>query len=269
MKKLLQKLGIELIRRKTFVNLVDRSREYEHLSSVLEFFQHIDSKKINFLLKLAKPSKAQIHQDLFVLAVLDLKREGFFVEFGATNGKELSNTWLLEKELGWKGILAEPGRGWHGELSDNRNCFISDKCVWKVTGETLLFNEASVGGFSTINTFSNVDRHSEARQLGTKYQVQTISLTDLLDFYDAPGQIDYLSIDTEGSEFDILSTFDFSQREISMITVEHNNTENRQKIYDLLSKFGYERVLTDLSKFDDWYVKPYLLENIRTSFPNC
>ena len=53
--------------------------------------------------------KSQIYQDIFVLYTLNWKRNGFFVEFGATNGFDLSNSYLLEKDFGWKGILCEPG----------------------------------------------------------------------------------------------------------------------------------------------------------------
>jgi hypothetical protein len=62
------------------------------------------------LASLLEKSKSQLKQDLFVLAELDFKSNGFFVEFGATNGIDLSNTHLLENEFGWGGILAEPAK---------------------------------------------------------------------------------------------------------------------------------------------------------------
>ena len=52
--------------------------------------------------------------------------------------------------------------------------------------------------------------------------VETISLNDLLDFYNAPKLIDYISIDTEGSELDIIQNFDFKKRTINIISIEHN-----------------------------------------------
>ena len=77
---------------------------------------------------------------------------------------------------------------------------------------------------------------------------------DLLRKYDAPYRIDYLSIDTEGSEYEILKAFDFNAYRISIITCEHNFTDDRQKIYDLLTSQGYKRRYQDLSSVDDWYV---------------
>ena len=77
----------------------------------------------------------------------------------------------------------------------------------------------------------------------------------ILDFYDAPELIDYMSIDTEGSEFDIIKKFDFSKRKIKIISIEHNyHPKNRKNIYKKLTSEGYKRIFEDISKFDDWYI---------------
>jgi len=73
--------------------------------------------------------------------------------------------------------------------------------------------------------------------------------------HQAPKEIDYLSIDTEDSEYDILTNFHFSEYKIKVITVEHNFTAMREKIYDLLTRNGYERKYENLSRWDDWYIK--------------
>ena len=204
---------------------------------------------------LLSKSKSQLKQDLFVLSQLHNKRNGFFVEFGATNGIDLSNTYLLEKEYEWKGILAEPAKCWHEDLKKNRNCHIENYCVWKDSVSILSFNEVDVAELSTINDFSSSDGHRETRNHGKTYDVQSISLNDLLRKYNAPREIDYLSIDTEGSEFEILSNFNFSEYSFNVITCEHNYTPMREKIFDLLTEKGYTRVHQNLSQFDDWYIK--------------
>jgi len=77
-------------------------------------------------------SKSQLGQDLLAIGVSHARRGngGFFVEFGATNGVDLSNTFMLEKELGWTGILSEPGKIWFQDLSESRNAKIVTKAVW-------------------------------------------------------------------------------------------------------------------------------------------
>ena len=76
-----------------------------------------------------------------------------------------------------------------------------------------------------------------------------------LDKYEINKKIDYLSIDTEGTEYEILSSLDFNKYDISIMSVEHNYTTNREKIYNLLIDNNYTRVQEKFSKFDDWYIK--------------
>jgi hypothetical protein len=86
------------------------------------------------------------------------------------------------------------------------------------------------------------------------YQVETITLQQLLINANAPKQIDFLSIDTEGSEFEILSKFPFEEYFFKFITVEHNNSENRGKLKDLMNSKGYFEILPEFSGGDWWFV---------------
>lgn len=210
---------------------------------------------ISYCLKNQHRSNSQLFQDLFVLYFSKELERGFFIEFGVCDGLRLSNTLLLEASYNWRGIVAEPAKCWHERLMRNRRAIISTDCVWSESGKTLSFNETSEAELSTVNEFSDRDGHSATRKSGSQYDVQTISLNDLLKKNNAPKIIDYLSIDTEGSEFSILNTFDFSYYEIRLITVEHNFTPDREKIHDLLTSKGYVRKFTQISAFDDWYVK--------------
>jgi FkbM family methyltransferase len=252
---ILEKFDVRLVRKQTFDNLMKNQARFR----AYEMAQLIEERHFLQFLENIPYSKSQLSQDLFVLSELDFKRDGFFVEFGATNGIDLSNTYLMEKRFGWSGILAEPARLWHDGLGKNRSAAIEYDCVWSESGERLTFNEVHdelhQGELSTIDKFSGADRHKSARADGKKYEVTTISLSDLLDKHEAPKVIDYLSIDTEGSEFEILKAFDFNRYDIKIISCEHNHTPLRQKILELLSGYGYERKFTNFSLFDDWYVR--------------
>ena len=245
-----------LVRKSSYEKLLsnaNRFRDYE-LSSL------IDEKYFADYFANLKFSKSQLRQDLFVLSECEFKENGFFIEFGATDGVDLSNSHILEKKFKWNGILAEPAKIWHSALVQNRNVAIETDCVWRETGETLLFNEVNDekhnGELSTIDSFTNVDGHAKSRNSASnKYEVKTISLEDMLQKHNAPQKIDYLSIDTEGSEFEILNSFNFDKYDIKIITCEHNYTPMREKIYSLLSKNGYERKYSEFSAFDDWYVR--------------
>jgi FkbM family methyltransferase len=202
----------------------------------------------------SRHSKAQLRQDVFVLMETGFKRGGYFVEFGAADGVHLSNTWLLEKEYHWRGILAEPARVWHNELRVNRSAKIDTECVFSTTGHQIEFNMTDIPELSTIAKFSSTDGHANSRKSGSIYMVPTISLDNLLERHGAPNEIDYLSIDTEGSEFVILKDFPFQKWKIRIITVEHNYSVARNSIKDLLYFNGYKRKFEGLSKWDDWYV---------------
>jgi FkbM family methyltransferase len=199
-------------------------------------------------------SKSQLSQDLFVLQCLNFKKGGFFVEFGATDGKSLSNSYLLEKEYAWKGILAEPAKTWHQKLKENRSCIIETKCIWNKSGTILPFIETNQAELSTITYYSDSDFQYKKRKNKIAYEVETLSLNDLLLIHGAPTEIDYLSVDTEGSESEILQAFDFSKYKINVLTVEHNYTPQRQKIFDLLTSSGFRRVFETITLFDDWYI---------------
>ncbi|RAK59960.1 methyltransferase [Phenylobacterium hankyongense] len=212
---------------------------------------------INFCLVNLTRSKSQFLQDLWVAYELKSRKNGFFVEFGGADGIKFSNSYFLETELGWNGVVAEPARVWHPAIRNNRACFVDNRCVWTQSGQSLTFNQPPIAAHSTIDSYSDSDVHADTRKDGQRYEVETISLNDLLQFWGAPRRIDYLSIDTEGSELDILQAFDFATYDVRLITVEHNHSDKRQPLFELLTSKGFRRKFEKLSGVDDWYVKTY------------
>lgn len=200
-------------------------------------------------------SRSQIFQDLWISYELGEKRGGFFVEFGATNGVTNSNTWLLEKEYGWQGILAEPNPFWHDALTQNRNSRKDRRCVSSSSGKKVRFlaTNAVDPELSGVAEFASGDHFAAVRSEGEEIEVETVSLNQLLADCNAPRRIDYMSIDTEGSEYDILRSFDFSQYTIDLLTVEQNR-QTEAAIEGLLTKHGYKRVFAEFSQWDGWYV---------------
>jgi FkbM family methyltransferase len=204
--------------------------------------------------------RGQMAQDF--LAYILFGRNGFFVEFGASDGDVLSNSRALEA-LGWKGILAEPGRQWHDLLKANRpSSMLSFDCVWSDTGSSVTFYEMDNLHLSNTQGQSNSPNRSQQtkNRVTSSYQVQTVCLHDLLTQFGAPEFVEYISMDTEGSEFQILEAFPFDKWTFGLLTVEHNFSLERQHICDLLQGHGYVRVLMEKSGVDDWYVHSSILE---------
>ena len=247
---------------------LNRNRSFERFDDV-DLFRLMSAESAIKAAALLPKTAAQLRQDILVAAATGFRRGGYFVEFGATDGVYLSNTLLLERELGWTGILAEPARAWHERLKRERHAQIDTRCVFSETGQYVAFREVAADhALSTIVDFTNSDLHHVSRIAGDDYEVETISLIDLLGYHNAPRRIDYLSLDTEGSEYAILKGFDFSKYEFCIITCEHNYTSVRNDILKLLSAHGYQRVLNRISYFDDWYVHRSQLGVLAEAMPD-
>ena len=198
-------------------------------------------------------SYSQIGQDVEVVQFYNKKKNGFFVEIGASDGINYSNTYLLETTYNWRGICAEPLPDKFEILKKNRpNSICTNKAVYNKSGLQVLFDIANNSDLLSGIT-QNIDCHANAVNANkTQIQVSTISLNDLLEKSNAPWFIEYLSLDTEGSELEILKSFNFNKYIFGLIDVEHNFVEPRRtKIYELLKSNGYQYIRQN--QFDDCY----------------
>jgi FkbM family methyltransferase len=253
LKKLFNLFGLGLIRSTELVDLRSKSAEIDKLQFDINFLVNIDSGLREIFLKVHSSLNSDLRQDFMALNLSGMKKNGYFVEIGAADGLFASNTLTLEKNYGWKGILVEPAKSWHKNLRKNRSCTISTLVVSNRSGEQVDFYEAEATNLSTIEEYINFDSGALHRKKFKKYKVESISLLDLLTINKAPTLIDYLSVDTEGSEFLILRDFDFSRFRFKFISVEHNYNPNRGKINELLTGNGYEQIYENISQYDDWY----------------
>jgi hypothetical protein len=201
----------------------------------------------NFILKNHKKSNSQIFQDLFVLYYTKNKKNGFFIEIGGGNGFDLSNTYLLEKKFKWHGIICEPNK----KLQKNILNLRSAKLIKEpITGKCL----------KNINFYENTDLYQSSIIKTNNFEEvikkNSLCLNHLLKDFKSNKVIDYISIDTEGNEVEILKNFNFKKFEVKIFTVEHNfNKINRKEILRIMKKNKYTRVHENISYMDDWYIK--------------
>jgi FkbM family methyltransferase len=198
-------------------------------------------------------SFSQLGQDLEVVKVYKERKNGFFVEVGASDGIELSNTYLLEKAYGWKGVCCEPIPKRFEKLVENRpNSKCLNRAVYSESWLTVTFDIAN--NYDLLSGITeHIDSHKPKVDANkTSIKVQTISLLDVLDQTNAPSFIEYMSLDTEGSELEILKSFDFGKYTFGLIDVEHNFIEPRRtEIKNLLLSKGY--IYKGQNKWDDMY----------------
>ncbi len=201
-------------------------------------------------------------QDRFVLGVLGGLRNGFFLDSGASDGVRGSNSELLEREYGWRGICVEPNRKLYEKLVGNRSCVCLNCCLYDREGEVEFLEAAEVYGgivqeydpaFRSFAEAQAAERRPEAadRQPVIK-MARTIG--SILEEHRAPRVIDYWSLDTEGSELAILRSFPFDEYRVRVLTVEHNYSSAREEIAALLARRGLHRVRS--LGIDDCYVWP-------------
>ena len=185
---------------------------------------------------------SQLDQEKWVLETLGFKRDGYFVEIGAHDGVELSNTFTLEESFGWNGICVEPNPDSFEKLQQNRSCNLDSSPVFSLSNITLPFytHEADPMLSGVALTGQVVDHDNDDQIMQAQHQLKTITLNDLLDKHGAPKTIDYISIDVEGVELHVISGFDFSY-DVRCWTIElHDREEDWFAVQLVFSDRGYK-----------------------------
>ena len=247
------------------INVLDQAFKQNVL---VENNQNLLSNFINSI-RDKKDIKSQLYQDMFASFVIGDKFDKTFFEFGATNGIDLSNSYTLEKYLNWEGSLSEPSPQWHDELKKNRpHANITSKCIWSESDKELNFFVSDFGVLSSLEDFKESDKismpgNTQARlKSGKNIIVKTISLNDIIEKHFNSKAPSYISIDTEGSEYEILKNFNFKKYRPLVFTIEHNFTELQLKIDELMYLNEYIRVFKPLTAFDAWYVTKDIFNEI-------
>ena len=193
---------------------------------------------------------SQLGQDLFVLDYFKNAKGLYFVDVGANDGITLSNTYLLEKDFEWKGVCIEPDPEVYKKLVENRTCHTVNKPVYNASDVEVQFQIRQDSMLSGISEYLKRHTTQPNKELTL---IKTKTLTDILDEAKAPRHIQYLSLDTEGSEYEILKGLDFSKYSFEIIDVEHNYVEpTRSDIRNILEKNGYK--YHSENKWDDRYL---------------
>ena len=189
---------------------------------------------------------SQLGQDDKCLSYFNHKKNGFFVDIGAHDGIDLSNTYKLEKDYEWTGICVEPLTRPFNECKMNRpNSICINKCIFNKNG-FVPFEEKPEkdGSWDMISGICDENNKTCDKEC--------ITFTKLLEDNNAPSIIDFLSIDTEGSELEILKSLDHNKFKFQYITCEHNYKPLRKDIKDYLENNGY--LFHEENNWDDIYI---------------
>ena len=168
-------------------------------------------------------------QDMLVYELLGKKDNGIFIDIGANDGLTISNTYFLEKNCDWSGIAIEPIPSIFEKLKSNRSCDVIHGCVTPKSGKAKFLE--LVGGLNMLSTLSFNNTGLTARRLRknakrsnstiNEIDVECYTLHSLAEKYNLK-YVDFLSIDTEGGELEILKSINFDKLPVKIISVENN-----------------------------------------------
>ena len=174
--------------------------------------------------QLARPQKtdvSQVGQSTFVDKLLSGRRNGFFVECGAADGETYSNSLFFELERNWTGLLIEANEGYHRALLDvNRRAYVLQSCLsTERRPANVRMQPAGVLGGIVDNIHpSHLAFIGNNRK--PKVSVNCFPLNTIMAALGI-SHVDYLSLDVEGPELEILRTVDWTRLRIDVITVEY------------------------------------------------
>jgi FkbM family methyltransferase len=205
-----------------------------------------------FLLKVKeyldfKKSYSQDGEDVALAAFYDLKKhyKGFFVDIGAHHPKRFSNTYHFYQR-GWRGINVDamPGSMRSFKLLRSRDINL-ELGVGKLPGEMCFycFNDPALNSFDeklSLERDAAPDRYKITKQV----PVQILPLADILDQHLPKGQhIDFISVDVEGFDLDVLESNDWSKYRPDYLLIEDLSysitTANEAPLVQFLKKVGY------------------------------
>ena len=206
---------------------------------------------------------SQIEQDKYYIEnIIKYKQNGVFLEIGGYDGVTGSNTYFLEKHLGWNGIIVECNPTLVEKCKNTRSCYICDKALYETddveitftipVGDEIIGGKEQLGGIKSLLKPESLKTFQRCYKESKDITVKTININTLLEgrkIYN----IDYVSLDVEGGEVSILKTWDFNKHKVKFLTVMHGNISHYQKsINTLLTSKGFS--LHRNNKWDDEYI---------------
>jgi FkbM family methyltransferase len=172
-------------------------------------------------------------------------RTGYFVDVGANDPKDISQTWHLEQK-GWRGILIEPQPALAQKLREQRSArvFACACSSPKNAGKVLPFQ------VSGIHSSLNLDFFVAGMRKASMIDVPVRTLDNILEEANAPAPIDLMSIDVESHEIEVLNGVTLSRWRPRLILIE--DLALNLRIHRLLRSRGYKWVRR--TGLNSWYV---------------
>lgn len=202
---------------------------------------------------------SQDKQDLYLETnVFKGYKNGTFIDVGAHDGKRINNTLYFEENNNWKGINIEPIKEVYDNLIANRPKCININCaVYNKNSEEIEFirnigyTEMISGIKETFdprhaNRLKNENNHFGSST--TIIKVPTKTLESICNDHNI-SHVNYLSIDVEGAEYEVIQSINFEKVFIDVIGFENNYNDTSIPIVEFLEKRKYQVIHRSLDIF--------------------
>mmetsp|Transcript_133094 Transcript_133094/g.332239 ORF Transcript_133094/g.332239 Transcript_133094/m.332239 type:complete len:442 (+) Transcript_133094:66-1391(+) len=192
---------------------------------------------------------SQFGQDWLISSVLGCKRDGFFVDIAANDAEFLSNTLMLERDFGWNGACLEANRNYIYGLA-RRKCQTVIAAIGAPKNNKITFALRAQNGGIVGDGFDNKNASVKAEERVDLYLVE---FGEILEKIQAPAIIDYMSLDVEGAETIVMSTFPWSKHTVRILNVERP----KDRLLDLLESHGYQFLRPNKNGDQFWIHKSF------------
>lgn len=196
--------------------------------------------------------RAQNGEDRWLDNFFEHKRNGFFVEVGAFDGINLSNSYHFE-QIGWTGVLIEPDPDKAALCRSNRPGSRTYQCAAAGSpeiSEVTFFRVESGEVYSTTKLTGDHARRIDQMALASMpISVPARTLDAILQEVGAP-VVDFVSIDVEGAEMEVLRGFDIRRWRPAIVVIESNSKLRLREVRDYFTSNGYAfRCSIDVNDF--------------------
>lgn len=194
-------------------------------------------------------------------------RSSTFCEFGASDGYTFSNTFMLEKVFGWTGLLIEPNRTFHRELSRNRSSKLSYDVVGGKEIDVVFEGDTENPFLSSVRTSESCCEELAPIKSPLSGKTQEVlrskPLEKILTEFDMEN-IFFLSMDVEGMELEILRSGFLDNWIFAFVTVETNGRNDESDIFSIMEEAGYIRLsgVSYITGGDAWFVHNKIMKHL-------
>jgi len=194
----------------------------------------------------------------WVLELLEHKKNGYFIDIGCNDPVRSNNTWILEKKYAWEGIVVEPNAIHFGNILHMRTCakilgrpiFDHDDTVdFMIIKDDRLHGYSGIKETQSINTRQTISRQTKSKIV----KLQAMSPNTLVKEYLVPKVFDYLKIDVEGAELNVIKNWPWDTAQPTLVSIEADPETTGKGVLEYMKEVNYNQVQNPYCKVNYEY----------------